>query len=606
MISEKAKEIKYASSTIHVLDEQTSNRIAAGEVIERPASVVKELVENSLDARASTIIIEITSDSKYITGIKVTDNGTGMNREDAVLCFKKHATSKIRSIDDLTHLKTMGFRGEALASIASVAIVEMVTKPNEKNVLSGTKIAISGGEILAIEDAASPGGTSVSVRDLFYNTPARKKFLKKKHTELAHIIGTVHRQALGHVNVSFLLVHNGSEIFRTAGTPDIKSIMAGIFGQDVYRKLIPFDAGSGYANVSGFISTPDLNRSDRYDIHIYINSRPVFSNALSGAVKEGYGTLLAKDRYPIAFLNIVIDPSLVDVNVHPTKSQVRLSHEKELSGLIKESVENVLREHDLIFEGKAPATSQVPLPSTEFPVYTNYRMRDTAGPGSDIIRETGDLIQTERRLRQVKQAALPSDKKDKNRLPEMEIIGQVGLTYIAARTGSGDLILIDQHAAHERILFEEIYRKSGDIKRQELLVPVNIDLNAREQSVLMECIPYLEEYGFRIEEFGKDTYSVVAVPVITGRIEDPETIHDIISDILNEGDIKKSTGIREKITKIMACRSALKAGEPCTHEQAEKLIDQLKMAEEPFTCPHGRPVIISFSKDKLDDMFRRK
>jgi DNA mismatch repair protein MutL len=577
---------------IHILDEATINKIAAGEVIERPASVVKELIENSIDAEASDIRIEVIQGGKKL--IRVTDNGSGMSKEDAALSFVKHSTSKISRSEDIENVTTMGFRGEALSSITAVAKVEIITKTKDE--LAGTKVKVHGGKLEGISETGAADGTSITVEELFYNTPARKKYLKSDTTELAHIIDIVTKNALGHNDISFTLLHNGNEILRSPAAA-LQDTIIHIYGQEVARAMIAVDFESRFAKVTGFVSKPAVTRGSIDSQSFYINNRSVGSRALSLALRDAYGTLIPKGRFPIAVLKIYIDTKEVDVNVHPTKNQVRLSHEWEVSNAVSESVKRALSDDDL-----APAlTPAIKIPATQ------SLISEEASQSQMIIREEPafkySAKDTERRLRRTERYIANDMKIKTDEAPQVKILGQVDSLYVIAETSDG-LVIIDQHAAHERVLFEQV-RKSKRSDSQELIVPINLELEPREKALMKESIPYLEEFGFRISGFGPDTFAVTAVPNVLGKLEDPGLVHDIIADILSEGRIKDETGIFERITKSIACRGAIKAGANCSSDQMESLIKQLFKTENPYTCPHGRPTMISFNRQELDKLFKR-
>ncbi len=569
---------------IHILDEATVNKIAAGEVVERPASVVKELIENSIDSGASDIRIEVERGGKKL--IRITDNGCGMDREDAALSFVKHSTSKIHRLEDIENVMTMGFRGEALSSICAVAKVELVTKTKEG--LAGTKVVVRGGKLIGISDTGAPDGTTVTVEELFFNTPARKKYLKSDSTELAHIVDAVTKNALGHNNVSFTLLHNGKELVHSPASP-IQETILHIYGQEVARAMLPVNFSSRFATVTGAVSKPAITRGSMDAQSFYINSRNVTSRALGFALRRGYGTLLPHGRFPIAILKISVDTKEVDVNVHPTKNQVRLSHEWEISEAVTMAISDALSNKDL-----TP------------PVKTAQSLLYEQAESPTMIREKdaqfrAPVKDTERRLRRTEMGAGEKAGIEK---PKIRVLGQVDALYVIAETTDG-LIIIDQHAAHERILFEQV-RDSKRTDSQELIVPINLELEPREKVLMKECIPYLEEFGFRISEFGPDAFAITAVPGVLGRLEDPELVHDIITDILSEGKIKDETGLFERVTKSIACKGAIKAGANCSAEQMERLIDQLFLTENPYTCPHGRPTMVSFNKEELDKLFKRR
>jgi len=690
------KNMEKQGNKIRVLDKDTINKIAAGEVIERPASVVKELVDNSIDAGATEIRIEVEKGGKHF--ILVRDNGCGMNREDALLAYKKHATSKLTRIEDLDKLSTMGFRGEALASITAIAKVEILTRPPEE--IAGTKIVIHGGKVEEISDAGTAPGTSVHVKDLFYNTPARRKYLKTDRTELAHITDTVMRLALANPGISFTLLSEGKTVLRNTGSNDLFNSMVNLLGPETARSMVPLEYGTKDFHIRGYISKPELNRGDNDQLFLFVNTRPVTSNAINKAIREGYYTKMPKGRYPVAVIALTLDQGEVDVNVHPRKAEVRFSREKEVGDAVVLAVEKVLSEHGLApeireKEGRGlQKTFETPKSVENFQVQaagTGILDKKTAmetgkqaleGAGRETGNESGisekkgipesrgsllkdkseaytyPVKDTERRLKkserlidfaredekkrtgekeekeekkidekendlvskrtdqhagekkvnekiiaEEKQSEKPKQKANTDLLEDLRIIGQVSRMYILAEKGE-DLVIIDQHAAHERILYEQVL-KSKKSRIQELIAPVMIELTPKEKVLMEEYIPYLEEYGFGISEFGDNTYVVTFVPEVFGRLEDTDVIHDVISDLLAEGKIKKETGISEKVSKTLACKAAIKGGSACTPKQMEELVEQLKIADNPYSCPHGRPTVITFTKGELDRMFAR-
>ncbi len=579
---------------IQILDEASINKIAAGEVIERPASVVKELVENSIDAGANTIRIEVTKSGKG--SIRITDNGCGMSKDDAALSYVKHATSKIRKIEDIETVSTMGFRGEALSSISAIANVEIITKTKDE--LSGTKVIIQGGNLISIAETGAPDGTTIIVNDLFYNTPVRKKYLKSDAVELTHIIDIVSRIAPGHNNISFSLFNNGKELLRSSAA-ELQDTIVHIYGQEIAREMLPVNLESAIVRITGFVSRPSLTRGSLDYQSFYINDRNINSRAIGFALRDAYGTLIPKGRFPIAVLKIYVDPREVDVNVHPTKNQVRLSHERDICDMVTQAVKNALSHKDLIPDIKIP---------------TQQLLYETPAAGSFDVKETvsdfrPSVKDTERRLRQSERASMERENTGGAEteigieMPDVKVLGQVDSLYILAETKNG-LMIIDQHAAHERIFFDLI-RESKRDDSQELIVPINLELDPRERVLIKDTIPYLEEFGFRISEFGHDSFAVTAVPIVLGKLEDPGMVHDIISDILSEGKVKEETGIFERVTKSIACRSAIKAGADCSNSQMESLIKQLFKTQNPYTCPHGRPTMVSFNRQELDKLFKR-
>ncbi|MFY9199473.1 MAG: DNA mismatch repair endonuclease MutL [Methanosarcina flavescens] len=633
---------KVQGNRIRILDKDTINKIAAGEVIERPVSVVKELIDNSIDARATDIRIEIEKGGKR--SILVRDNGCGMSREDALLAYKKHATSKLMYIEDLNTISTMGFRGEALSSITAVAKVEILTRQQEE--ITGTRIVIHGGKVLETLDAGTAPGTAVHVKDLFYNTPARQKYLKSDRTELAHITDTVMRLALANPEISFTLLSDGKPVIRNAGSNDPFKSIVNLLGPDTARSMLPLEYRTEDFEIRGYISKPETTRRDSDQLFFFVNTRPVISRAINKAVREGYYTRIPKERYPVAVLSLDIDPGEVDVNVHPRKAEVRFSREKEIGDAVTLAIEKVLSESNLVTEirerrDRIQKTFEIPESSGRLQVseaaeifgkIVTGKTRSTHGTSNfpesgGALREKAErysypVKDTERKLKKSERLldftskdgilGIPDNRNPENRneleinkdsLEDLRVIGQVSRLYILAEKGE-DLVLIDQHAAHERILYEQILRMKKS-RVQELITPITIDLTPKEKVLMEEYIPYLEDYGFGISEFGDNTYVVTFVPEVFGRLEGSEIIHDVVSDLLASGRVKKDTGISERVCKTLACRAAIKAGAACSPGQMEELIEQLKKAENPYSCPHGRPTVITFTKGELDRMFAR-
>ncbi|MGD1003916.1 MAG: DNA mismatch repair endonuclease MutL [Methanoregulaceae archaeon] len=588
--------------TIHILDPITVTKIAAGEVVERPGSVVKELVENSIDAHAGTIRIEIKSSKSVIADIRVVDDGIGMTPHDAILAFTPHATSKIHTISDLNSISTLGFRGEALASIASVSKVTLWTKTHGNNSGAGTRLYIESGIIQDTSEVGTPEGTNILVQDLFYNTPVRRKFLKKLNTEITHIVSTVESIALAHPEIGFKLIHNGNELLTTERSSNLLNTIIRIFGNEFVRDLIPIDLSTPFMSVSGYISKPSLFRKNLSHMLIAINGRIISSPSINMAILKGYGTLLPKERFPVTFLYLTIDTTLVDVNVHPTKKQVRMNREQEICSAVQESISAALLKSDLI-------------PAVQFRVPNNIKLitKSLSDKEQFIHRSISDYISigpthtgsstSDRQLRQTE--LLTGILPDQSLIPEMDVIGQFGGIYILASTIEGTLILIDQHAAHERVMYELVSVQDESIRQsQELITPKTLHRTGKDAAILHDLLPSLANEGFLIEEFGKNTFLVRAIPVVLGRLEQTEVINDIIDDLIQEEPLR-SVSYREKITRIIACRSAIKAGTACTGEQCQRLIQQLRKTKNPYTCPHGRPTMIRFSRQQLDFMFKR-
>ncbi len=592
-----------ASATIRILDPATVIKIAAGEVVERPASVVKELVENAVDAGATAIRIEVVSALGSVRSIRVTDNGCGMSGEDALLAFAPHATSKIRDASDLEAIGTLGFRGEALASIAAIARVTLTTRIRGGGSLAGTRVVIEGGEVRENHEAGAPEGTSVLVENLFFNTPARRKFLKTLHTEIAHITEVIEGVALARPAIRISLSHNGKDLVTTGPAQRLMDTVARIFGPDVAGSLIPVHYTSPLVTIIGFVSLPQVLRKNPRRIIVAINGRYVSSLTVSNAIIEGYGTLLPKDRYPVAYLSLAIDSRLVDVNVHPSKKLVRLSREGQVRDIVRDAVRTALRGADLVPAATVQARPDTGIPAT--PPFPPGRYRHDAAFGSFVSEPThAGTLATDRQLRQTELSTGAGPEQD--RLPQMELVGQFGSIYLLAATSGGDLVIIDQHAAHERIMYDLICAKNASAPlSQELIVPVIIERSARDAAVIKSLLPLLEEEGFSISEFGRNSFMVSAIPVILGKIEDAVSLITDIADDLTREDLKNTVTRREQVTRIIACRGAIKAGTVCTGEQCKRLIQQLSRTKDPFTCPHGRPTLIRFSRGQLDTLFRR-
>jgi len=606
---------------IRILNNATINKIAAGEVIERPASVVKELVENSLDAGATLIRVEVISDNGGIKKIRVSDDGSGMDTDSAMVSFSRHATSKISRISDLFEISTMGFRGEALSSIAAVSRVTMITKQRTLEPSPGIKIVIEGGDIVDNSPVSAPDGTSILVEKLFFNTPVRKKFLKSVKTEFSHIFRVIEETALANGNVSFQLSHNGKTRLSTVKSASIIDTVTSIYGTDYSKLMIPVRSLQTFMKVEGCCAPPSLDAPNSRKIIISVNNRPVYSQPLIRAVKRAYGTLLPRERYPVCFLNIRIDKKVVDVNVHPAKKEVRFSREKEITEEIVASIRESLDSRNLLFSYGAgeknviqktvvdKETPQKPLfcVSSSDSVYTSFSEKATGGFDKEVKSSFAAFSLTDSRLRSSEE--FTADDGNGRKLPYMKVIGQVDDSYIVTQmrgSEEDEMVIIDQHAAHERIMYEMVNerRNSGRIS-QELLVPSVITFRPAESAVLSENLHLLEGEGFFLEEFGKDTYALRAVPVILGKKTGTETLKDIINDLLDDRGTSSLETLKEKISSTVACRAAIKAGTSLSTEQMEKLVDQLSKTKNPYSCPHGRPTMISFSKSRLDSMFKR-
>ena len=622
-----------SAGVIRLLDDETVNTIAAGEVIERPASIVKELLENAVDAGADMIKVDITTGTQHVSSVQITDTGSGMSPSDAQMAFVRHATSKIRGPDDLLRIHTMGFRGEALASIAAVSRVTLTTRTEDRDV--GTEIIIEGGEVLSVSDVSSPKGTTIRVDNIFFNTPARRKFLKSRQTELFQIYRAVEGEAFAHPDSAFRLRVNGKEKLRTQRTTAMTQTIAQVFGADVAGEVIPLSAGTPVMRVDGAIVRPELCRPNAGAIHLCVNGRPVTSPQIVRAIRAGYGTLIPKGRFPAAYLCIRIDTALVDVNVHPAKREIRLSREKDILGGITGAVRDTLQATDLIHgkdeeersspQGFRPsvvsgqsayghAPRQSPGVSEALSGFDGTAdgpdmgtaMRTTIGTAAGAARPERLHFRYATTDKQLRLTGSQDDDTGENLLPQMRIIGQVADGYILAASRDNDeLLIIDQHAAHERILYDQLCsRRDAGVRRQELLVPLVVELSAGEKMALSANIDILLDMGFIVDEFGSDAFAIRAVPMVLGKRLGTEMIRDIVSDLVIES--RKTADERaDRITATIACRGAIKGGTPLTQEQMERLVDQLSHTSEPYTCPHGRPVILSYSQKELDRMFHR-
>jgi len=566
-------------SRIQVLSQKTVNQIAAGEVIERPASVVKELVENSLDADADEIKVEIIEGGKK--RVVVRDNGIGMGPEEVELAFKKHATSKIDRIEDLDDLSSLGFRGEALPSIASVAKVTAITRTEGQ--LEGTKLTVHGGDIKHKEETGCAVGTTIIVENIFYNTPARKKYMKKTNTELAHVSDIVTRNALANPNCSFSLTHNDNEILFVPKTDSQLKNIKSIYSKETAKKMIKVDEKNDYFQVNGYVCKPEITRSNRKHIYTFINSRYVENKLLKDAVTEGYDTLLPKHRYPLAFLDIKIDGKKIDVNVHPTKTKVRFQDKKKVKNTLSEIINEALLSEDLIpeqtkeFDKEKPST-----PSTQ--VSDDNKVKHFHEQSKLKFEEESEVKES--------------------KLSHMKVLGIVKDNYILAETPSG-LAIIDQHAAHERINYEKFKNKfKNKISSQKLVSPTNIELKPRYAAILRANEDLIKSLGFDIENFGRTTFRIKGIPVIFGEVQEKEILTDVLDELMD----LKNTSLdkrKEEIIRYMSCHSSVRAGDMISITKAKDILEKLGKTDNPYTCPHGRPTIITFSEKEFEKWFKR-
>ena len=595
---------------IILMDELLSNKIAAGEVVERPASVVKELVENAIDAESTSI--EITLEEAGLLKIQVTDNGKGMDEEDAVISFSRHATSKITTEHDLFRIRSLGFRGEALASIASVSKISLWTSDGEN---IGTKVELEGGKLISNTPAPIRRGTDIIVSQLFYNTPARLKYLKTIQTELGHSIDLINRLAISFPGIAFKLTHNQQTIIQTSGRGDLRQVLASIYGISNVKKMVAFEKESSDFHISGFGTLPEITRASKNYITVLVNGRWVKHYGINNAIVDAYHTLLPIGRFPIVVLNIEIDPILTDVNVHPAKHQIRLSKEKELMELIRLTVRSIMHRVQ-----KPPEIVEKPVikkqPSMQFDFFKQtYEpvQKDLSAPTlSDVTSDhTTPEIQPSIVHEEVEPlldfAIQPVEYVEVSKpLPDLHVVGQIHGTYIVAQSDDG-FYLIDQHAAQERIKYEFYKEKIGEVnanERQSLLLPLTFHYSLDEAYRIKESLDELNNVGIFLEEFGSSSFVVRDYPTWFPKGNETKIIEGLIEQVLNnrKTDIKK---LREDAAIMMSCKLSIKANHYLTMKDMEQLLESLKNAQHPLTCPHGRPVIVHFSTYEVEKMFKR-
>lgn len=610
---------------ILLLDEHTANRIAAGEVVERPVSVVKELVENSIDAHATSVTITVEDGGKEL--IKVTDNGCGMTRDDAVLSLQRHATSKIRTAEDLEAITTLGFRGEALPSIASVSVMEMVTRHEAET--EGVRLEVEAGTITNLESVGAPQGTTIVVRKLFFNTPARLKFLKSAQTELGHIVDLIGRFAMANPSVHFRLIHNSREVLSSPATGKPFNSITQVLGKDIAKQLSPISFETPVMRVSGFISNASFTRINRAYQIFFVNGRPVRSRAITHAVDQAYRGLLPPGRHPVAIIFLDLVPELVDVNVHPTKAEVKFSSEQEIHSAVYRAVNAALMAGaaaPTITTSGTGAAAQRPSPplclTPDLPQYRQGTLTDR--PTAVDLRTFQDELARRRESLAdqpdpfvwergggvpVEESPIPDADFEAPRtvaLSSVKVIGQARNTYIVAQCDDG-ILIIDQHVAHERILFDRML-ETDETRRpavQGLVIPITLSLSAREAAVVGQRLDQLRQAGFELEPFGGDAYVVRGVPASVKPADAEMVLRDMISELIDLSVTKHLLVKAEQVLITASCKMAIKAGDPLSHDEMNQLINDLLACKNPFTCPHGRPVIVSLSNWELDRKFRR-
>jgi len=596
---------RQGESVIRVLDEGTANKIAAGEVVERPASVVKELIENALDAQADEIKIELVDGGKRL--IRVTDNGVGMSREDAALSIQRHATSKISSADDLFAIRTLGFRGEALPSMAAVSRLEIVTRRDGDE--CGTLVVCAGGEPLEVSDIGAPVGTSVSVSELFYNVPARQKFLKTAQTELGHVVELVNRFAISHCEADITLVHNERAIFKSSGSNRLEDAVLTVFGRDAAEAVIPIAGTQGPYKVYGFVSRPSYSKPGRSGQMFFVNRRFVRNRNLVHALDDAYRGILPQGRFPLFVGFVDVDPQLVDVNVHPTKIEVKFTREWEAHNVLATSVRDALSSAAVTPTGldSLPAAKPIQRPSFALPERASASTPDLAAFRGALAAR---LEQKSESLPQMEQAAAPDTApveslgNQSDLLSGASVLVQARNMYIVAQSPQG-VLLIDQHVAHERVLYDQLANMGGDVQVQRLMMPLTLALGRREALVLENKLEDLRSLGFDIEPFGKDTFVVRSVPALIAEKNYEQILRDTIEELTELTLAKRLMVQREAILATTACKMAVKAGDHLSPEEMVRLVAELRHTSNPYLCPHGRPIVVCITNRELDKMFGR-
>ncbi|MCL6475289.1 MAG: DNA mismatch repair endonuclease MutL [Firmicutes bacterium] len=588
---------------IHLLEEHTVNRIAAGEVVERPASVVKELVENSIDAGARTIIVEVEQGGKRL--IRVTDDGEGMSPADALLSIQRHATSKIRDAEDLQSIVTLGFRGEALPSIASVSRFELLTRRADLD--TGMRLLVENGQVVEAEECAARNGTTVTVRDLFYNTPARLKFLKSVATELSHITELMTRFALAFPEISFRLLHNGQEIFVSQGSTDPRHALLAVFGRDVARELRSIDYTQGSLRITGYVSPPHLTRPTRAMQSFFVNRRLVRHRVLSKALDDAYRTLTPEGRHPVAAIFLQVPPYSVDVNVHPTKAEVKFSHEGEVYHAVLTAIRQALLQQGMIPSALPGLQSGLNIPqpagrpATGQPVWQPSPLPPQEVLHAELLRRAGiDLTQA------ASTEVPPAVRPYAEMLEGFQVLGQIHRTYIVASSLHG-LLIIDQHVAHERVLYEKltVLRQRQPVPVQHLLTPLVFHLDRRTAALLGEHLQEIQDMGFLLEPFGSDSVVLRGVPAWLGQRNVEALVRDLLDEISELGVQRRLPLTDETLVATTACKMAVKAGDALSHAEMTHLLQELAETENPYLCPHGRPVVLVLSIEELERRFKR-
>ena len=606
---------------IRLLSETVASQVAAGEVVERPASVVKELVENSLDAGARKIDVVIRRGG--ISLVRVIDDGCGMDRDDALLSLERHATSKIRSAADLQAVATLGFRGEALPSIASVSRFRLTTR--ESGAIAGTEIIVNGGKIDVVRDGGEAPGTQVEVRSLFYNLPARRKFLRSENTESRNIEHQIHLQAIGHPEIGFSLMRDDRILFQLPATATLGDRIRDLYGVELLQRLVEVNgAPFPKIGISGFIGQAGLSRQTRSQQLVFVNGRAIESSLITGAVREGYHTALMKGQYPVTFLFVELDPSAVDVNVHPAKREVRFRDPKGVREAVVRCIQQTLEHARAGWQEKFSApVGRGPAAAVSAKTDPDLSLRsEVTGPeathrelphlGAAVARGVWFAVpaaKAEEPPRVVKPDDFaPQDrvKRDGNQ-QQFEIIGVLSKLYVLMENASG-LVLVDQHAAHERVLFEELRRRMEEqgVPTQKLLLPQTFDVPPRDADWIEHNLSVLQKMGIGIESFGPDTFKIDSLPSFLDVSDAAQFMRKVIDDLKSASNNASAMRLGEEMIAKSVCRHAVKANDPLRYPEVEKLIRDLLACDLPYCCPHGRPTMIQISLAELEKKFGRK
>lgn len=610
---------------IKLLDEQTIDKIAAGEVVDRPSSVVKELVENAIDAKASAITVEIKEGG--ISFIRITDNGCGIEKEQIPIAFYRHSTSKIRSVEDLLTISSLGFRGEALSSIAAVSQVELISKTQDQFI--GIRYIIEGGKELEMEEIGTPNGTTFLVKNLFYNTPARRKFLKTPQTEAGYISDLMERMALSHPDVAFKFINNGQIRLHTSGNGQLKDIIYHIYGRDIAANLLEIQAEFEDFSVSGFIGKPVISRGNRNFESYFINGRYIKSSLISKSIEDAYHGFMMQHKYPFTVLQFTMDGKLIDVNVHPNKMEMRFSNGESLYTHLVDVIQTALKQRELIPQvhltekkREIPKTeckkAEIPEP---FETKRLEKIRQAVAkdspyePKYNLVKDQPRKPEISRTKEQPKKTEVPRIEEEPQQLsmpllsreakPRHKIIGQLFDTYWLVEYND-QFYMIDQHAAHEKILFERTMAdyRNKDFTSQRISPPILLSLTMQEEVLLKKYLPEFKKIGFEIEPFGGKEYTVSAVPGNLYGINGQSLLVELIDELGSVSEKDTPDMVVEKIAS-MSCKAAVKGNQRLSRAEMEHLIDELLQLENPYFCPHGRPVIVSMTKYEIEKKFKR-